>query len=315
MMVPPRAAHAVKRRERWLRAAESEDELAPFDFITWSARPSTEWNGEAERLGGLEVEDHLALVDRCTGRSAGFSPLRIRPSVDFVPDGHASSGRCDSPSGRCRPARPPPGNRGHPCGGRRARHVVCPGRRLSVGAHDERACFRSSEASATSNHVRPPAGVPARPARARARAPACGPRAGRSPVRPSGTGIVCTTRKRDQGRRGHESVEQLELFARSSTLQLLSPAMLLLGLVAGRRRTQPEEPRRPPPARRSEPSVVAGAFAASAAGRPLSVNDGDSDVERGRAARPGIDRFGPSRSYSIAMSWPSTHPAPLRPWL
>src|SRR5262249_3889989 len=34
---------------------------------------------EPEHLGGLEVQDQLDLVACCTGRSAGFSPLRIRP--------------------------------------------------------------------------------------------------------------------------------------------------------------------------------------------------------------------------------------------
>src|SRR5262249_40351455 len=34
---------------------------------------------EPEQLGGLEVQDQLDLVACCTGRSAGFSPLRIRP--------------------------------------------------------------------------------------------------------------------------------------------------------------------------------------------------------------------------------------------
>jgi hypothetical protein len=34
---------------------------------------------EAERLGGLEVDHQLELGRRaCTGRSAGFSPLRMR---------------------------------------------------------------------------------------------------------------------------------------------------------------------------------------------------------------------------------------------
>ena len=35
-------------------------------------------NFEAKRLGGLEIDDELDLVDCITGRSAGFSPLRIR---------------------------------------------------------------------------------------------------------------------------------------------------------------------------------------------------------------------------------------------
>jgi hypothetical protein len=37
------------------------------------------WNFEAERLGRLEIDDNSNLVACCTGRSAGFSPLRTRP--------------------------------------------------------------------------------------------------------------------------------------------------------------------------------------------------------------------------------------------
>ena len=37
-------------------------------------------HGEAKRLGGFEVDDQLELSWTArTGRSAGFSPLRIRP--------------------------------------------------------------------------------------------------------------------------------------------------------------------------------------------------------------------------------------------
>ena len=47
--------------------------------ITSSARAS---NGggtvEAERLGGLQVDHRSNFVGACTGRSAGFSPLRMR---------------------------------------------------------------------------------------------------------------------------------------------------------------------------------------------------------------------------------------------
>jgi hypothetical protein len=35
---------------------------------------------EAERLGGLEIKHEFELLDCMTGRSAGFSPLRIRPA-------------------------------------------------------------------------------------------------------------------------------------------------------------------------------------------------------------------------------------------
>ena len=36
-------------------------------------------NVDAERLGGLEVDDQLEFRRLLTGKSAGFSPLRIRP--------------------------------------------------------------------------------------------------------------------------------------------------------------------------------------------------------------------------------------------
>src|SRR5262249_44912173 len=69
------------RRERPCggRAAEKRDELAPFHSITSSARASS--------IGGMSRPRALAvfrfitssyLVGACTGRSAGFSPLRMR---------------------------------------------------------------------------------------------------------------------------------------------------------------------------------------------------------------------------------------------
>src|SRR6516225_6846091 len=36
-------------------------------------------HGEAERLGGPEIDNELDFVTCCTGRSAGFLPLRTRP--------------------------------------------------------------------------------------------------------------------------------------------------------------------------------------------------------------------------------------------
>ena len=53
---------ARRERPRRRRAAEKRDELAAFHSITSSARASScGWNVEAERLGGLEVDDQLDL--------------------------------------------------------------------------------------------------------------------------------------------------------------------------------------------------------------------------------------------------------------
>src|SRR5262249_10491485 len=70
------------RRERpCSRAAEQRDELAAFHSITWSAR----WDsaGGTSRFSDLAVFRLITnsnLVDCCTGRLAGFSPLRIWPA-------------------------------------------------------------------------------------------------------------------------------------------------------------------------------------------------------------------------------------------
>ena len=52
-----------------------------FDHLV-GAGEQREWHGEAERLGGLEVYHQLELarLGCWTGRSAGFAPLRIRPT-------------------------------------------------------------------------------------------------------------------------------------------------------------------------------------------------------------------------------------------
>src|SRR5262245_55586833 len=73
-----RAAHTKRHGER---SAEERDELAaPDHSITSSAR--------ARSVGGTSMPSALAVprlmisstfVDCCTGRSAGFSPFRIRP--------------------------------------------------------------------------------------------------------------------------------------------------------------------------------------------------------------------------------------------
>src|SRR5215831_7808730 len=71
---------ARRERPRDCRAAEQRDELAALHSITSSA--------SASRLGGISTPNAFAvarlmtrsnLVPRSTGRSPGFSPLRIRP--------------------------------------------------------------------------------------------------------------------------------------------------------------------------------------------------------------------------------------------
>src|SRR5262249_45976081 len=74
----PRLLRARRERPRG-RAAEQRDEIAPFHSITSSAR--------ASRIGGTSRPSAFAVfrlmtnsyfVGACTGRSAGFSPLRMR---------------------------------------------------------------------------------------------------------------------------------------------------------------------------------------------------------------------------------------------
>src|SRR5262249_36931814 len=80
----PDAPHSLRllraRRERphCCRAAEQRDEVAPLHSITSSARASSE-GGTSRRsvFAVLRLITSLYLVGACTGRSAGFSPLRI----------------------------------------------------------------------------------------------------------------------------------------------------------------------------------------------------------------------------------------------
>src|SRR5262245_40311103 len=74
----PLALLRARRERPSRRAAEKRDELAPLHSITSSAR--------ARRVGGTSRPSALAvlrlttnsnLVPCCTGRSAGFAPLRI----------------------------------------------------------------------------------------------------------------------------------------------------------------------------------------------------------------------------------------------
>src|SRR5947207_817 len=62
-------------------ASEQRDELAPFHSITSSASASNV--GGTSRPSAMAVfrlSTSSTLVDRMTGRSAGFSPFRIRPA-------------------------------------------------------------------------------------------------------------------------------------------------------------------------------------------------------------------------------------------
>jgi hypothetical protein len=78
-------AHAIallrpRRNRPCRRAAEKRDELAPLHSITSSAIASTP--GGMVRPSALAVLTLMAnsnLVGCATGKSAGFSPLRIRP--------------------------------------------------------------------------------------------------------------------------------------------------------------------------------------------------------------------------------------------
>src|SRR5262249_1728689 len=72
---------ARRERPRRRRTAEKRDERASLHSITSSPRPGKV--GGMSRLSALAV---LRLITNsnftvcCTGRSAGFSPLRIRPA-------------------------------------------------------------------------------------------------------------------------------------------------------------------------------------------------------------------------------------------
>src|SRR5215813_4320176 len=69
-----------KKRRRGCRAAEQRDELAaPYHSITSSARASSVGGtSRPSALAVLRLITSSYLVGACTGRSAGFSPLRMR---------------------------------------------------------------------------------------------------------------------------------------------------------------------------------------------------------------------------------------------
>src|SRR5262249_22724558 len=78
---PHPLALGVRRERPRCRAANQRDELAPLHSITSSAATSS--LSRTARPSILAVEARLAdskLLDRTTGNSAGFAPLRMRPA-------------------------------------------------------------------------------------------------------------------------------------------------------------------------------------------------------------------------------------------
>src|SRR6185436_7008210 len=67
------------KRPRRYRTAEKSDEFAPFHSTTSSARASSVGGTvRPSALAVLRLITRSYLVGACTGRSAGFSPLRMR---------------------------------------------------------------------------------------------------------------------------------------------------------------------------------------------------------------------------------------------
>src|SRR6516162_5325651 len=75
----PRLLRARRERPRCGGAAKQRDELAPLHSITSSARASTVAGiSRPSAFAVLRLITSSYLVGACTGRSAGFSPLRMR---------------------------------------------------------------------------------------------------------------------------------------------------------------------------------------------------------------------------------------------
>ena len=76
---PPFLLRARRDRPRGRRAAKPSNELAPSHSITSSARTRTVvGTSMPSALAVLRLITRSYLVAFCTGRSAGFSPLRMR---------------------------------------------------------------------------------------------------------------------------------------------------------------------------------------------------------------------------------------------
>ena len=72
-----------RERPRRRRAAKHRDEVAPLHSITSSARASTDVGmSSPSAFGALRLITSSNLVCACTGKSAGFSPLRMRSTYD-----------------------------------------------------------------------------------------------------------------------------------------------------------------------------------------------------------------------------------------
>src|SRR6516225_8102038 len=76
-----RCARARRERPRDRRAAEKRDELPPLHSITSSASASSVSGTSRPRaLAVLRLMTSWNFVDCITGKSADFSPLRVRPA-------------------------------------------------------------------------------------------------------------------------------------------------------------------------------------------------------------------------------------------
>src|SRR5439155_991216 len=70
-----------RERPRYGGAAEQRDELAAFHSITSSAMASNlSGTSKPNAFAVPRLMTRSNLVGNCTGRSVGFSPLRIRPA-------------------------------------------------------------------------------------------------------------------------------------------------------------------------------------------------------------------------------------------
>src|SRR5262249_38733531 len=79
----PPLLRARRERPRRRPAPEQRDELAPLHSITSSVRASSDMGGSSpSALAVLRLMTSSNLVACWTGRSPGFSPLRIRSTYD-----------------------------------------------------------------------------------------------------------------------------------------------------------------------------------------------------------------------------------------